>query len=255
MRHLTVMVTLPALLLMGAHAMADSDAAGPGITETFTCEFTEGKNADDLFAAADFWAKQVAKINSKEMDAYFGAVLLPFRATVPTAGYDDWAWIGNWPSLDAMGKGLTDYLNSKEGQAADARWDEMSDCRSNLWLRTPLVSNYPEEDATPNADAVELYFCTLREGTDMAAVEAAEAGFVKANGSAPIATERWTPFLANTPLDLVYLVAHEDLASFTSFNSKWQFSETGQANLAQFNEIMNCEAGIFTGRVIQQGEG
>ncbi len=251
MRH----VTLLALLFTGAHALADSHAAGPGITETFTCEYTEGKDADDLFAAANFWAQQVEKINSKDMDAYFGAVLLPFRATVPTPGYDDWGWIGYWPSLDAMGRGLTDYLNSEEGQAADARFAEMSECRSNLWTRTQLIDNYPEDDATPDMDAVELYFCTLREGTNMAAVEAAEAGFIAANGSAPIATDRWMPFMANTPMDLIYLVAHEDLASFTSFNTKWQFGETGQANLAQFNEIMNCEAGVFTGRIIQQGEG
>ena len=251
MRHFALFLTL---LFIGSYAVADEHAAGPSITETFTCEYNEGKGADDLFAAADFWADQVEKIGSSDMDSYFGAVLLPLRATVPTPGYDDWGWIGYWPNLDAMGRGLTAYLGSKEGQAADARFAEMSQCRSNLWLRTQLVNNYPEDDKTPDADAVELYFCTFREGTDMAAVEAAEAGFVAANGSADIAVERWLPFMANTQLDLIYLVAHEDLESFATFNTKWQFGETGQANLAEFNGIMNCEAGIYTGRIIRQPE-
>ena len=103
-----------ALLFVGAQALADAHDAGPGITETFTCEFKDGKDADDIVAAAEFWAQQVDKINSKDMDAYFGALLFPFRATVPTPGYDDWGWIGYWPSLNAMGRGLTDYLGSKE---------------------------------------------------------------------------------------------------------------------------------------------
>ena len=252
MRNLLILL----LLFLGAPALADShDDAGPGITETFTCEFRDGKDGEDLMAAVDFWASQIDRIDSKDLDNYFGALLIPFRATVPTPGYDDWGWVGYWESLNAMGRGLTAYLGSEAGQAADARFIEMSECRSNLWLRTELVSNYPEEDSTPEADAVELYFCTFREGTDFAAVEAAESGFIAANGSAPIAVDRWVPFLANTPLDLIYLVAHEDLSSFTSFNSRWQFSETGQSNLAEFNEIMNCEAGIFTGRVVHQPEG
>ncbi len=244
-----------ALLLMGAQAMADNHAAGPSITESFTCEYRDGKGVDDLLAAAEFWNEQVDKIGSDDLDNYFAALLFPLRATVPTPGYDDWGWIGYWDNLGSMGRGMTAYMNSEAGQAADARFNEISECRSNLWLRTPLIDNYPEDDATPDADAVELYFCTFREGTEMAAVEAAEAGFIKANGSAAIAVDRWVPFMANTAMDLIYLVAHEDIGSFAEFNTKWQFSETGQANLAEFNEIMNCEAGVFTGRIVHAGEG
>lgn len=241
-----------ALLFTGAQTLADAHAAGPSIVESFTCEYTDGKDADDLLAAVEYQQKQVDKIDDKDLNAYFAALLFPFRATVPTPGYDDFGWIGYWPNLAAMGRGLTAYYGSDAGQAADARMASVSTCRSNTWFRTPLIDNFPEDDATPESDAVELYFCTLREGTDMAAIEAAEAGFVAANGSAPIATDRWMPFLANTPLDLIYLVAHADVSSFADFNTGWQFSETGQANLAQFNEIMNCESGIFTGRIVHE---
>lgn len=248
MRQLLTLV----LLIGSAQAIADAHLAGPGITETFTCEFNPGKNADDLLAAVDHFNKQLDKIDSEAIDQYFAALLFPLRATVPTPGYDDYGWIGYWPNLQTMGRGLTAYYGSEAGQAADQRLAEVSQCRSNTWLRTPLIDNYPDDDATPDADAVELYFCTFRDGTDMAAVEAAEAGFVAANGEASIAVDRWTPFIANTPLDLIYLVAHEDISSFTGFNTKWQFSDTGQANLAQFNAVMNCEGGLFTGRVIHQ---
>lgn len=239
------------LLIPGAQALADAHA-GPAITETFTCEFNAGKDADDLLAAVDYFNKQLDKIGSDAIDQYFAALLFPLRATVPTPGYDDYGWIGYWPDLETMGQGLTDYYGSEAGQAADERMAEVAQCRSNTWLRTQLIDNYPEDDATPDADAVELYFCTLHDGADMAAVESAEADFVAANGDAAIAVDRWTPFLANTPLDLIYLVAHEDIASFTGFNTSWQFSDAGQANQAQFGAAMNCEAGLFTGRIIHE---
>ena len=51
----------------------------------------------------------------------------------------------------------------------------------------------------------------------------------------------------------MYLVAHEDLEKFGSFNSQWLTSEAGEANGARFASLVNCESGVFTGRVIRQG--
>ncbi len=247
------LLLLVGLLCASAISLADSHSSeaelGP-IAETFTCNFAGGKDADDLWAGVEFFNKQVDKIDSKDLNDYFAAILFPLRATMP----GDYGWIGYWPTLNAMGRGLEAYLADSGGQAADKRFAAMSDCKSNTWISTSLVSNFPEKDATPDVDGVELYMCTLHEGATLASAAAAEQGFVRANGEEPIVVDRWVPLLANTPYDLVYLVAHENLGKLTSFNSRWLTSKAGQANGVLFDATMNCESGIFTGRVIREPE-
>ncbi|MGI9326231.1 MAG: hypothetical protein ACR2PZ_13500 [Pseudomonadales bacterium] len=247
------LLLLVGLLCASTISLADSHSnqaeLGP-IAETFSCNFSSGKDADDLWSGVDFFNKQVDKIDSKDLKEYFAAILFPLRATMP----GDYGWIGYWPSLNAMGRGLEAYLADSGGQAADKRFAGMSNCDSNVWTSTSLVSNFPEQDATPDSDGVELYMCKLRKGATLAAAAAAEQGFVNANGKEPIVVDRWVPLFANTPYDLVYLVAHENLSQLTSFNSRWLTSKAGQANGELFNAAMNCESGIFTGRVIRDPE-
>ncbi len=243
---------LAVLLAFVAPAFADSHGGaqlGP-IAETFSCTLNEGKGPEDIWASAEFFNEQIDKIDSEDLNTYFSAVLLPLRATVE----GDYGWIGYWPNLNVMASGLGTYLASDEGAAADERFADVATCSGNTWLRTPLLTNFPDDNATPEADAVELYWCTLRDGATLADVEQAEAGFVQANSAAPIAVDRWTPFLANTESDLVYLVAHENLTGFASFNTAWQTSEAGQDNQSAFNELVECESGLFAGRVIREGE-
>lgn len=247
------LLILTALLAITVPALADNHGEQlGGIAETFSCTFNEGKGPEDIWSSAEFFNEQIDKIGSDDLSSYFAAVLLPFRASIDNG---DYGWIGYWPDLNTMARGLDDYLTSKEGAAADERFLDVAVCKGNTWLRTPLLTNFPDEDnATPEADAVELHWCTLRDGATLTEVEAAEAEFVAVNGDAAIAVDRWTPFLANTTSDLVYLVAHEDLTSFGSWQTAWQTSETGQANGEAFNELMNCESGLFTGRVLRQGD-
>ncbi|MEQ8859308.1 MAG: hypothetical protein RIC56_11740 [Pseudomonadales bacterium] len=238
-----------AMLLASPLALADSHTADTGpVMETFRCDFHEGKGPDDIWASAEFFNQQVDKMNSEALNSYFAAVLLPFRASME----GDYGWIGEWPSLRTMARGLQDYYASPLSAAVEKRFAEVADCRANTWFVEDLVDNYPDDDATPLQDAVEIYSCTLRDGVTMAQVSSAEQAFVKANGEAPVAVQRWTPFLANTPADLAYLVAHEDIGSFADFNAAWLASEAGRANQAAFAEVMDCESGLYTGRVLRE---
>jgi hypothetical protein len=45
----------------------------------------------------------------------------------------DFGWIGAYPDMQSYGRGETAYMNSKEGQAAEARFGKVSSCRSALW--------------------------------------------------------------------------------------------------------------------------
>jgi len=42
----------------------------------------------------------------------------------------------------SFGRGMRDYMNAKEGQAADARFEKISTCRSGLWQGYWLL--YPQ---------------------------------------------------------------------------------------------------------------
>ncbi len=234
-------------LALAPHAIGDAHGADTGpLAETFRCTFNEGKDIDDLWAAADYFNKEADEIGSADLNAYFGAVLVPFRASMD----GDYGWIGYWPSLKGMARGLKAYYGGK-GEEADQRFADVAKCQSGLWLRTPILENYPEDDATPEADVVELYGCTLNAGATMTDVEAAEQTYAGPNADAPIATERWTPLYATTEVDLIYLVAHADLDAFTSFQAGWLTSTEGQASSAKFNEVMDCQAGVYTGRIIR----
>ena len=54
----------------------------------------------------------------------------PYRGGPGTA---DFYWIGTYPDLATWVQGETDYVTSKEGAAADARFNDMSQCNSSLW--------------------------------------------------------------------------------------------------------------------------
>ena len=238
------------LLLAGSTVWADNHANTGSIAETFRCTFNDGQDADDLRAATDYFSKQMDKIGSDDLNDYFAAILTPLRASMD----GDYGWIGYWPNLNAMARGLDAFYGSSEGQAANDRLNNVGTCQANTWVRTPLVTNFPDEDnATPEADAVELHVCSLRDGATLDSLGAAEQGFLDANAGEPIAVDRWTPLFAATEADAIYLIAHENLEKFAGFNSRWRTSEAGQNNLAHFNSIMNCESGIYTGRVIRQG--
>ncbi len=246
MRYLICMT----LLLASPLAAADAHMTDTGpVMETFRCTFEAGKGPEDLWRAAAFFNEQIDKIGSDDLDSYFAAVVQPLRASMD----GDYGWIGEWPSLKTMARGLEAYLGSPAGAAADARFAEVADCEANTWLLETLIGNFPDNNATPLLDAVEIHVCTLRPGATMAAVSAAEQAFVKANAEAPIAVQRWTPFLANTPADLAYLVAHEDIGSFADFNAGWMMSAAGQANQAAFAEVIDCESGLYAGRVLREG--
>lgn len=240
-----------AVLLASPLALADAHLTDTGpVMETFRCTFHDGKSPDDLWAAADFFNQQVDRMDGEALDGYFAAVLMPFRATME----GDYGWIGEWPSLKTMARGLEEYYASPLSAAVDERFAEVAACQGNTWLLTTLIGNFPDENATPLQDAVEIYACTLRDGATMDQVGAAEQAFSTANADAPIAVQRWTPFLANTPADLAYLVAHEDLGSFAEFNAAWMMSDAGQANQATFAELLDCESGLYTGRVLREPE-
>jgi hypothetical protein len=119
------------------------DRTTDGLVETFLCRNREGSDMDDVRGATKAWQDAMSKLGSTEMAKYNGYLVMPFRGG---NGDADWGWIGTFPDMGSFGRGSTDYMNSKEGQAADARFEKVSTCRSGLWQGYWLL--YPQAPAS-----------------------------------------------------------------------------------------------------------
>jgi hypothetical protein len=239
--------TLAALVfLFSASGTALAEETGP-IVEAFSCTFNSGKDADDLDDAVKFWQAQVDKIGSKDLDSYFAVTVMPIRANFD----GDFYWLGSNANLNAFARGQTAYDNSKEGRAADARFAAMSSCKSNTYFSTELhAAMVPEED--DDQTVLEMYGCTLNKGKTLSNVMGAEAAWKEQITAmeAKISAYRWTPFHANTPYDLVYVVVNDDLEALAAQQTKWLTSEGGRMSDMAFQSVMSCESGIFASKVV-----
>jgi hypothetical protein len=239
------LATTLAITLLTIASFATHAAETANVVEAFTCSYNHGKGPADLDAAIEFWNAQIDKIDNEALNGYAAGVLTPLRATLE----GDFIWIGGAGNLNVTAASLSASTNSKEGQAATARFDDIADCDSNLFFSAPVYVGTPPGEDDGEA-IVELYGCTLNDGKSLADAEAAEKGFneMASAAKAGINVFRWTPFLANSPYDLAYVGVHDNLEDFGSFNTMSLTSEDGQASGALFDAAMDCESGLFVGQ-------
>jgi hypothetical protein len=100
------------------------------VVETFGCTINEGSDKGDIDDAVDFWNKQVADLNSDALNSYEAYLWTPYRGGT---GPMDFMWVGNYQDLATWAQGETDYNASEQGQAAEARFAQVSTCGSALW--------------------------------------------------------------------------------------------------------------------------
>ena len=236
-------IGLVSVLLMTS-PFANAEEVGP-IVEGFACKFQAGRGFDDLRAGVQYWNQQMDALG---VDNYFSGIAVPIRANVE----EDFYWIGVTPDLNAMGTGLQNYLTSTEGQAANARLQQIAQCRPNLFIADQLMDALPEEPDDRRA-ALQFHACTLHEGKSLDDAQRAEKNWVSVAESqgAQVDVSRWTPWMANTPADVVYVVINDDLTTLAARETTWLTSSESQAVDEQFEKIMNCESGIFGGQQIR----
>lgn len=107
-----------------------ADRQVDALVETFACRYTGDANAEDRAAAVKYYQGQMEKLGSAPLDKYGATIWTPYRGGPGTA---DFYWVGTYPDLPTWIQGETAYVTSKEGAAADARFNEMSQCSSSLW--------------------------------------------------------------------------------------------------------------------------
>lgn len=107
-----------------------ADDQPDAVVETFSCNFNDDADMDDVVAAEEYWRNQVADLNSDAVNKFEAYRWTPYRGGT---GQADFMWVGNYPDLDTWALGEEAYQASKQGQAADERLQKVSTCISGLW--------------------------------------------------------------------------------------------------------------------------
>jgi hypothetical protein len=225
------------------HEMAETSR----VLQVYSCNYAKGKGAKDLASAVSFWQTQMDKIDSKDMQNYFGATLTPISANTDA----DFYWLGGSPNLNSFARGGEAYSSSVAGQAADARFDKMSSCKSNLFFSEQIHAGMEPEEG--NSDFVmEAFGCTLKKGKTRANVSAAEGSYKAMYDALGLKVNvfRLAPFIANTAVDLYYFIAHDDMVAFGSNNTHMITSKMGPAANGALNQVMECKGGLYAGNIV-----
>ena len=166
-----------ATLAFGTAAFAQQQPPPPaGTVEIFTCDYNNGRDMDDLMAAArrfNTWADQNAANDYTALTA------------TPWAFSDqvdfDVGWIGAWPNGTAMGMGETKWLAT--GAQVQAAFDNVVECSSHtLYAAIPIRTPQAGEGPPPEDGALLFSNCTLINSSTA--------------GEAIAAQRRWVEYMA-----------------------------------------------------------
>ncbi len=100
------------------------------VVELFSCTLNRGSDLDDVRSASDFLNKQIDAIGSAALSQYESYLWTPYRGGT---GNWDFLWVGNHSNLSTWAQADTDYYGSKEGQAAEERFQKISTCTNSMW--------------------------------------------------------------------------------------------------------------------------
>jgi hypothetical protein len=108
-----------------------ADRVPDALVEIYACDLKPGATMEKFDKVAELWQSEIVKIASPALQAYGARLWKPFRGA---SGGHALYWVGAYPDLKSWGHGATDYFASKEGQAVDARINELTTCEADLWV-------------------------------------------------------------------------------------------------------------------------
>jgi hypothetical protein len=226
------------------------------IIEGFGCTFLEGKGMDDLNDAIEFYQSKITVIKSPEFHKMGSVLWLPYRGRVGV----DFVWINNNVTLSEWGKSSVAYDSSKEGQAADAKFFEMSTCGSGLATSEVIFATEDRELADDGEVLIESYSCNLREGQTLAASDAAIeawrpvfASAVNGKKAASVVLRR-VPIISGRGYDLSYVAVWDDLAVYGEVNETFAADPDSAKSGQLYGAAHKCSSALWKGRIITAWE-
>ena len=243
-KSLSVLAGSLALMTCAAIIAAET----PPAVQVFACNYVEGKGIADLDEATDFFNAQIEKIGSADLSASRAFLWEP-NVTVTER---DVLWLANYDNLNALGRANDAIDASPDGQAAMARFNEVVDCDSVILLSETIYEG--EGDAVSDNQALlESYVCELNDGKTLDDARAVTKDWAALIATLPttgamLAFMR-TPLIGNVPFDLTYLLVHDSMTQYAQRQTEYM-SSGGNDLTDRFNEVHNCESGLWNGRQV-----
>ena len=243
-KSLSVLAGTLALMTCAAIIAAET----PPAVQVFACNYLEGKDSTDLDEAAAFFNAQIEKIGSADLSASRAFLWEPNVASTER----DVLWFANYDNLNALARANDAIADSPDGQAATAKFNEVVDCDSAILLSETIYEG-EGDPVSDNRALIESYVCTLNDGKtldDARAVVKDWAALIETlpTTGAMLAFMR-TPLIANVPFDLSYLLVHDSMTQYAQRQTEYM-SSGGNDLTDRFNEVHNCESGLWNGRQV-----
>jgi len=158
-----VIVTLAStfLCLGTTSAIADSHAEkqdGPKWVpvETWTCDFRDGKDMDDLMEVTAEWNDFM---DEKDVDYYYAALVMPnyFGEIMFDVG-----WLGAWKDGNKMGAGTDMWVS--EGTDMGAKFNELCTWKAHINFASTNIKSPGDDEEDDKTFVLSFSNCSAKEG-------------------------------------------------------------------------------------------
>ena len=219
------------------------EAQPPGVIETWTCSYNDGKDVEDVLAARDYYVKQAAKAGVDIGPAFLWSLIkgdLPFELI----------WLAPHQNLSAYAASADAQAAADELSDVTARFYDAATCTPRLaTTRSVFQREVPDRGDAPAI--VTAFACSERQGgdaVDIADLEGHIAGVLGGMGdTAPSAVFSLTPTTGgpNTP-DWVLFSVFDSMTSWANFVGGLFGSDAGQQLVRHFGGVADCEQAIWS---------
>jgi len=236
------------ILALGAAAMGHAQESQP--LQLFACKLNEGKTFSNVMGLAEAYRTAWPKIGNADKNA--GAFIwTPFRQG---SDYDYIVGFIN-SSLTDMVAGLKNYYGSGMGAGLDAQFAATGDCISAIMFSEEIKDGTIGQTADDQPDAmVELFACTLNEGSNMDDVKAAEEYWrnqvadLNSDALKEYEAYRWTPYRGGTgQADFLWVGNYPDIDAWAKGEDAYEGSKQQKAADERFAKSSTCVSGLWNG--------
>lgn len=238
------LVLLPMFAFAGFNVSADAHEAPPppAVLETFFCNYSPGKDRDDLNAATSFYLKQAEKAGITPPSAFL------WTHTNGAAPWDV-LWHNVHDNLVAFGAADDAAAAAPEMAAVGARYDSVASCTSNLATVTPVIPP-PAGSTPPDGGTLVTYACNFQPGMGPDALPDLASHVAAANkaiGDAGLnAAFQILPMISgpNTP-DVVLVAGAGSTTAWANNLAALNTTPDGQSLVRHFNAVVDCGMNLW----------
>jgi hypothetical protein len=206
--------------------------------EGFACNYSPGKDMDDLLQVTKTWNDYMDDGGSK----YSAWLFTPYFYSEDEAA--DVFWIGVSPTWEELAKG-EQHMSAPKGQKINAQFNKIVPCYDHTnWGYESVRSSSGSSD--DDEGVVTIMWCTLAEGVTYEDVLAADEKFNAYEDSTGSATGvgRWWPgsgIPSRFTADFLWAQGVDSMQSWGQSVDRAVNGGGNQATLAIYGELMSCD--------------